>query len=273
MSTLNFNKVSIVESLNDSDQKTGQQLAHDLELLEIFHDKGIAVECIQISKPEELLLHIQSLTNDAECHGIYPVLQIEAHGSEDKKSLVLTDGSIRWDELEPYFRELNLATKCNLLIVMATCFGIHSSSIISLLDRAPFWGVIGPEYKISSPVILSSLTKLYTALYTEQNLLDALKLSPDEAELKFITCEWFFVSAYKYYVNNLCNDQALRLRAKSFKKQLRLQGASKLPSDDEIINAFKPNGKEEFQSWLHSFFMIDLFPENINKISINYEKI
>lgn len=275
LSTVKFNKISIVESLGSSDKKTGEALAHDLNLLEVFHDKGVTIEFLNIDTPEELLIHIKNLSEDAG-KGTYPILQIEAHGSEDKQSLVLNKGSIRWLELEPSLRELNVSTKCNLIVVMATCFGAFASAAISLLDRAPFWGIIGPETTTSGPQILSSLTNFYTAIYSGDNskkLLESLNSYPVESQLKLMTCEWFFIKAYRYYIHNYCNEKVLDERVIRVKKRILLQGAKAIPDDKEVLEFLRPKGRLQFEAWLNNFFMVDLFPENVNKISAEYEEI
>lgn len=273
MSRLIFNKISIVESLDDADKKTGELLAHDLSLLEIFHEKGVTIECLKISNKQELLRHIESLTEDAKTNNEFPVLQIEVHGTSDQKGLALNSGEVvSWNELEPYFRALNVATKCNLLVVMAACFGVHVSSNISLLDRAPYWGIIAPEKEILPNDILSSLTRFYTQLYTSEESSELLS-SLQGSELKFITSEWFFVKAFKYYITEFCNDTALTIRVNNFKNKLIAQGLVELPSDKMIKCALKPQGEEEFYSFLNHFFMVDSYSENKDKISVKYERV
>ena len=274
MSKLKFNKISIVESLRPNEKKTGQLLVQDLEMLEVFHEKGISIEYVLISSKQELIDHIQSLVTDANNSGIFPVLQIDAHGSNDKKSLVLSSGEVvSWLDLGSIFRPLNIATKCNVLIVMATCFGAYINSTISLFDRAPFWGVIGAELEIYPDQMLSNLTGFYTKLYNSVNpeeLLTSLKSSP--SELKFITSEWFFVNAYKSYILEECNENMLNVRAKGVMTKFSEQGKKPL-NIEEIKKRLKPEGKKGFEKLLHYFFMIDLYPQNIEKISVKFEQL
>jgi len=273
LSRLIFNKISIVESLADTDKKTGELLAHDLSLLEVFHDKGLVIECLKISNKQELLTHIESLTEDAKINNVFPILQIEVHGTSDQKGLALNSGeNVSWNELEPYFRALNVATKCNLLVVMAACFGVHVSSNISLFDRAPYWGIIAPEKEILPNDILSTLTRFYTQLYTSEES-NGLLASLQGSELEFITSEWFFVKAFKYYITEFCNDTDLTIKVNSIKNKLIAQGVIDLPGDEIIKCVLKPEGEERFYSFLNHFFMVDYYPENIDKISVKYDHI
>lgn len=277
MSKLIFNKISIIESLNESDKKTGQLLAHDLRVLEIFHEKGIEIECVQVNYKHELLTHIKSLIKDANSNKYFPVVQLEVHGTDDLHGLALNSGeNIKWVELEPYFRELNIACKCNLLVVMAACFGIHVTRNISLVERAPYWGLVAPEKAITPDVILTSLTKFYTALYTNsktKNLLSSLETSSNVSELKFVTSEWFFVKAFKYYITNHCNEDVMPSRVQRVKNNLLNQGLKCMPTNELIKMHLKPDNEEEFNKFLNNFFMVDLFPENVDKISVKFEQL
>ena len=149
-------------------------------------------------------------------------------------------------------------------------------STISLLDRAPFWGIIGPEKDILPDQILKSLIKFYTEIYnlkSPQDLLNSLKSSTYEPELNFITSEWFIVKAYKYYVREYGSDVSIRSRIMKLKKQYQNQSAINFPNDEQIQEHLNLKGKEKFEAMLRHFFMVDLFPDNIDKISVKYEQV
>ena len=56
-----FNKISIVESLSEHDRKTGQLLFHDINMMQLFHEKGVATEYVSIATKEELYRYIDNL--------------------------------------------------------------------------------------------------------------------------------------------------------------------------------------------------------------------
>ena len=276
MSKFSFSKISIVESLSDGEKKTGELLYDDLNMLEIFHEKGITLQFTPISNRIELENHIEYLARDAQERNEYPILHIEAHGSDDKQCLVLSSGEfINWFELEDMFRKLNVATKCNLLVVMAMCFGAYASTVISLLDRAPFWGIVGPEKEILPEVVFRNLKSFYADFFENGPSANSLKtLSPENnSEMKFITGEWLFVKAYEYYERNLCNEKVLQERAERLAEKLIAQGATNLPSIDLIKLNIGPQGREFFRQVQRHFFMVDLYPENVDKISSSYSHL
>jgi hypothetical protein len=74
-----------------------------------------------------------------------PVLHIEAHGSiEGLAWTAAASNLVRWDELVPPLQRLNVATRCNLLVVISACFGIAGINVMAMGPRAPVLGVVGP---------------------------------------------------------------------------------------------------------------------------------
>ncbi|MGL1959282.1 MAG: hypothetical protein OCD00_18465 [Colwellia sp.] len=274
MSYFTFHKISIVESLGD-EKKTGRLLADDLAILEIKYGRSIPIEFVEISHKQDLISHLEDLIKDAQSSGLTPLLHIETHGSDDKSGLILSSGDyVSWAELEPLFRKLNIATKCNLMVVMAACFGAYANTTISILDRAPFWGVIGPVDGIYPEHLLRSLTRFYTSLYSGENskkLLASLIYTSTESDLHLYTSEWFFVKSYKYYVKEFCTDNFLQSKVENLKK--KYQDGFELPSDESIKSFFKLDGKEVFEMLLNAFFMVDVHPENKDKFTIKFEQI
>ncbi len=276
MSNFKFSKISIIESLTPEDKKTGQELYDHLNLLEAFHAKGLKLELNTVSTRLEFENHLTLLTKNAHDFSEIPILQIEAHGSEDKLSMVLSSGEfITWYELEESLRKLNLATRCNLLVVMSTCFGAYASSAISLLDRAPFWGIVGPETNVYPDEIIESLTSFYSHLYQGKNgsnLMLSLE-TKNQQTLKLLTSEWFFVKGYLKYIHDYCNEESTLEAVELLSKKMASQGVTKLPEVGFIKDRVRPQGKEFFEKIIDHFFMVDLFPENQSKISVTYNQI
>ena len=282
MSNFKFNKISIVESLEADESKTGRKLKEELESQDIFYGQDVSIEFTPIFNKEELISHVNLLAEDARKNGVFPILQIEAHGSNDKQGLFLQSSNSRefisWVELEPVFRNLNIASKCNLLILMATCHGIHSINIISSLDRAPFWGIIGPDDTILPDQILSTTTKFYSELSENRNssnLLNSLKDSAEKANMMCITSEWYFVKLYECFLKVFSNDQSLNQWVEENGKRKVAEGSPFPPSKRTDMINFALTYREQvtFESKLQYFFMVDIYPENMDKIGVKFEQL
>lgn len=241
MSALRFNRVVLLESLGSADLKTGRSLSEDLPYIGMEYDLPIPIEFHSINSKRELLDQLDELTVRAQCSEVYPVLQIDAHGSDAPPGLVMNSGElVKWYEVETLLRRLNLATRCNLFLVSATCFGLFANLTVAIANRAPFWAVVGPIGEISAGDVADALRRFYRALFAQvapTEIVDSLQGS----QLRVITAEWFFVQSYKYLVQKL---------------------------DPSV-----PGSTEEFDNFLEHFFMTDIYPENHVKYSVTFEKI
>ena len=237
MSALRFNKIIFIESHNDL--RTGMRLAEDLPYIGISNDLEIPIEYYDVFDKSEFFSRLNQLTVEAQEGTLFPILQIDAHGHQDPDGFLLRSGElINWQELEEPLRALNIAARCNLLLVTATCFGAVANSTIGIANRAPFWAAVGPAGEIAQGDILDSLRRFYSALLAQespQSILNSLEAS----ELRFVTAEWFFIRYYRYLVNEL--------------------------------NPNIPASQVEFENFLNHFFMTDLYPENADKFTVTFE--
>lgn len=241
MSSLQFNKVVFIESLGSNDIKTGKSLAEDLVYIEIENDLPIPIEYYDISNSAEFFECLRDLTNKAKKNNVFPILQIDAHGSNNPHGLVMRSGElIEWLYLEDQLRNLNVASKGNLLIVTASCFGQFANMSVAIQNRAPFWAIVGPMEAIQVYDIQSTLRLFYASLFAQKEP-DLIAKSLENSLLKVATTEWFFVQAYKFMVQKL------------------------QPSI--------PASKEEFDTLINHFFMVDIYPENKDKISVCFEQL
>lgn len=83
MSRLIFNKIYIIQSLSEEERQTGEQLYNHINMLNTFHNDEIEVEFKIVTHKNELLYHIDTLTKEAIEKGIFPILQIDAHGASN----------------------------------------------------------------------------------------------------------------------------------------------------------------------------------------------
>lgn len=87
MSTFSFRKVAIIESLEPEDFKSGTELSKYIEGLKEDHPEVPSVDLTVVEGRIEFLRVIESLAEDAENNGEYPILQIETHGWANKTGL------------------------------------------------------------------------------------------------------------------------------------------------------------------------------------------
>lgn len=128
---LRFNTLTIVESLGADDWLTGQRLYRQLDRLRLEGSDvppTILLDAPTRSQVDAWFYWLRRST----LRSVYtPILHIEAHGSAE--GLALADGShLSWTELSFTLRCCNIATRNNLLVVLAACDAAHHSARRSL---------------------------------------------------------------------------------------------------------------------------------------------
>ena len=262
---LRINGVWVIESLRPADMRTGTEL-HDAILVP-FTDKHKNLK-VFLSTPRtkaqlfELLARIRR-----ECEkGLTPILHFEVHGSCE--GLELTSGElVGWQELKSAFIEINIATKFNLLVVLAACDGAHLVSILRPNDRAPMWAVIGPTADIFPDQLLAGYSAFYNALLTSLKGFEALRVLnaslTGRTQYAFYTAEYMFSRVYEYYKRTEGKELRIRQRAKTIAKEVRKKHRVSMRSLKGFRKMAKKklrNYKESFRPFAVTFFMHDLIP-------------
>src|SRR5207244_5807125 len=143
MASAYFSTVVVFESLPEGQLRTGRSLRDDIEPVSAFHARGINVDYRKVNNRLELNARLADVLHGAE-HGDYPLLHFESHGSE--RGIELADGShIAWAELKPWLISINVATRCNLIVIVGACYGGYLAQTLLPTDRAPCWPLIGPS--------------------------------------------------------------------------------------------------------------------------------
>ena len=162
-----FSKIAILQSLPDGEISTGRKLFEDLDTLNTVKDIGLEIKFYNICTSKEFIYVIFSLIAEAKKSEMIPILHIEAHGTPDRKGIVLASGEVvTWKELKDPLMQLNEATKNNLIVVLASCWGGYLMEILTPVHKAkaPCWGLIGPSDKITTECCLKT-TKIFTKSY------------------------------------------------------------------------------------------------------------
>lgn len=274
-----FNKISIIESLKDSDLHTGKKLKEDLDLFCNIFNNELYTEYFEVSNAIEFRELLQELTIESEQKGSFPILHVEVHGSDKQDGLILESGEfLSWNELRPLFSKLNQATKFNLLLVLSMCSGGHFIKELGPNDRAPCWGMVGPTDTIAGRMLLTDFSSFYQEFFKTLSGDSAIKKLNSEkrdsdTDYLFTTAIAFFKTVYADYLKKYCTHNLYRERAQALRKKLKKQKKSNLPNIGRIIRDYKSQEKYMFEKYKTKYFMIDLFPENENRFEITYSDV
>lgn len=267
-----FSHFIIVESLPPGDTRTGTRLHEDIMSHRTFHQRGIGVSLVTVRNRSELISVLEKLATDASTNGIRPILHVECHGA--KEGLALADDSFfRWEDLKPLLVSINEASRCNLLIVLAACWGGYLINVISATERAPFWGIIGPSEPDRADHLLSNFTAFYTRLLDPSSEALALPTLLQETNYCYTSVQTFFEHAYASYLKNHCSEKDLSQRARVMSRELKRQGAADPPGPAATRRLLKRQLRSDFEKCRRCFFMIDLYGENENRFLLSYDEV
>jgi len=275
-----FNKIWVIESLPEGDLKTGQNLV-DNQLAQVKISQPDLH--VSLNRPEtkaqflRLLIIIRDQTLDV---GMYPMLHIECHGSQD--GLFTSNGELlKWDDLREALIEINEACRLNLVILLATCYGGHLIKVATKLDRAPFWAIIGADKEVTAGDVERDFGVFYSTFFQSLDgdaavaALNGGKCG-SERTYHFLSAAGLFLRAYANYHETSCIGKQKQRRVESLVTQamqnsvIRNRGVSwtRRKVKEELANGEKYfNRKKEY------FFFIDKFPENARRFSLTYKDV
>jgi len=273
---LRLNAVWVIESLRPDDQQTGVEL-HDAVLLPLRQvHKHLRVELSTPTSKAEFFALLTRILEQCQSNDLSPILHLEAHGG--RHGIQLTSNEIvTWEELRVVFTDINIATKFNLLVVLAACKGAHLVSLLKANDRAPMWGLIGPASLEYPHDLLADYSAFYQTLLTGLKGYEAVKALNAAAKLGrrqhiFYSATYMFVRGYEHYKKVHGNPLAVRRRAKKAARTVAKGKGKSLRAVKNVrheITRKLRDHKTNFRPYAEKFFMHDLIPTNVRRYPID----
>lgn len=104
-------------------------------------------------------------------NGIFPLIHLSCHGSE-RGILLPSGGRVKWNELSRILRSINIASRNNLMIVLACCEGkymtlpLANSMVNDGIDVcSPVYGFIGVDGIIKNSDIENGFQNFYNEVF------------------------------------------------------------------------------------------------------------
>jgi hypothetical protein len=264
---IHLNLLKIIESLGPHEDQTGSELKTYLE-----GKVPIAVEIERPTTIAELVRTLTELAERTEAGACAPIIHLEMHGY--KKGIQTTSLEILdWDSLGLLLRRVNVAMRNSLIVTTAVCEGAYLAIAAALHPSwpAPFCGVIGPDKKVKSKLLLPGFSSFYAELLKTGNFQTALhelqaKNLPSYRALDM--ADLFRTGSVAYA--QLTKGDILEERIANIIRQM---------TEDQIVNR---GGREALEaeirdrltnyesrledSW-RRFIMADLYPENLARFA------
>ncbi len=200
--------IIVIQSLSDTDKKTGEELYNDIIKRKIDYIQPVIIKMTHkfyniLSKNNFIeLLNEIIIISELMTGGV--LIHLEMHGASDKSSLVFADNTnIEWEEIVDLFREINIITKNNLYITMATCYGRYLFEGVKLQKKSPYSGYISASKSVYESEILEDFSILFESLIISGNLvLSYLELEKNGSNFYYKDSKSTFEENFEAFKNN-----------------------------------------------------------------------
>lgn len=112
---------------------------------------------------KQLFRWLDTIKRDVLNGGVYPLLHFEAHGN--RTGLEVGKGSsqviVKWQEIADELRKINVLTRNNLMLSIASCYGSYIFKGVDPGERAPFFGFIAPLAEVLPDEIAEGYYQFY----------------------------------------------------------------------------------------------------------------
>jgi hypothetical protein len=168
----------VIKSLPPNEQswfyRTGAHLFEELQ--DSCARMPVEPQLHVIRTRQRLCYLLRLIIMDAEV-GQFPLLHFETHGVERAPGktttsigLALASGEVMsWRDLAPYLTAINEATRLNLIVFVAACYGLDIATLFQPLHAAPGRIVIGAMRPIEVPEIDRATRAFYQSLFRDRN--------------------------------------------------------------------------------------------------------
>lgn len=198
-----FNHIYVIETLYEDEygqnEQTGKALYRDLLRWSAERHQWLEASYKFVHNSTELFDALTRIKADATTGKIFPLVHIEGHGNQTglETGKDETREILRWETLTAVFREINVATKNNLLLTIATCYGSNIYKGIRISERAPFFGFIAPLAKVSFGEIAEGFNTFFDSIINTSRFDDAVMalrgpFNGSPPRLTYLHCETLF---------------------------------------------------------------------------------
>ncbi|MCA0325860.1 MAG: hypothetical protein LCH89_09695 [Proteobacteria bacterium] len=259
----NFNQILIVDSLPDGQLNTAARLFADARDWAQAIGEVPQIANVRIPSSAAFLGLLGQLARQAARDAYVPLLHIECHGREE--GLEFADGSgLTWDEMKPAFVALNVATRLNLIAVIAACHGGAIASFVRAEHRAPFWAFLAPKRQISVGDLEAALSAFYQTLLmtrSSERAMDALRATRAGQEFWQLSAQTIYRLIVEAYAERYLTVEAVQQQAERLRARAAAHGA--VWSQAQMEAMIRDPGI--FEDFRREFFMVDLYPEHAER--------
>ena len=264
ISGFKFNSVIIIKSLEEHETDTANITSQFIASQISNENLSIPIDVLDCQYAGQFRLLMNEITGDA-FKGRIPLIHIECHGDINDGIEFANGSTISWSEIADILLPLNIATKFNLLTVFSACFGAHFIGQMGAIRPAPCWCLVAPTETVDPGEILLGLRTFYLTLFKNRDVGDAVaalsKCSLSKGRWLSTPAELWFQDQIRSYIENYCNHESSRIRAKSIYRELKASG--KRGGIGAAFRTIRRENRNKLSGYFFDvYFMIDKIPEN-----------
>lgn len=275
MKNFSFNKIYVIESLDPNERHTGKELYDDLIARMPYIHSELKVDYKEVNTLQEWDTLMGDILDECINAGIIPILHLEIHGESSGKGLVTNSKElISLEHVGNQFREINIATGCNLFLTLGVCKGLYLLFNMHMDKPMPFIGAIGSFDSILNYDIYIRYYDFYDTFFRSLDIASAYvalqKANPAlDSKYRYMPADEIFYKNYQEYLNNKCSDDALKVRAKETIAALNCTNRhERRLKEKQFIQQEKKDRAKYFREHTATFFMTDEFPENKERFDV-----
>ncbi|WP_422353660.1 hypothetical protein [Stenotrophomonas sp. AR026] len=252
-----------MDSLPDGQLNTAARLLADAQDWAQVIGGVPHIASVRVPSSGAFLDLLAQLAQQASREPYVPLLHIECHGGEG--GLEFADGSwLTWDDMKPAFVNLNVATRLNLITVVAACHGGAIASFVRAEHRAPFWAFLAPKRQISAGDLETALSSFYQALLmtrSSERAMSALRATQAGDEFWQLSAQTIYRLIVEGYAECHLTQEAVQQQAERLRARAAAHGAvwSKAQIEAMIRDPVI------FERFRREFFMVDLYPDHAER--------
>lgn len=177
----------IIESLNETDKKTGTILHEEAIKYKKFQEPNLSSFLYTVKTKEALFKTLDAIIQRIKVDKLFPFLHFETHGCDE--GIRMASGEVvTWKELLIKTRKINILLGNELVLFLAMCNGTTIIGKMKPLERAPFLAIISTVTEINENDLLKAFEAFYNHYFFSFNpkeSLDLMNVSLNGANPKF----------------------------------------------------------------------------------------
>jgi hypothetical protein len=155
-----FNSIYVIDSLGPEELQTGSELYNDIIRRRLITLDFVTGHYVHVNTRDELFALLAEIKNKVVQGTHFPFLHFEVHGKPEGVVLC-SDETVAWNELTGWLRLINIATRNNLFVSLATCHGAYIIGEVLPSEPCPFFACVAPWEKVIAEDVLESFQTFF----------------------------------------------------------------------------------------------------------------